>query len=350
MKKLSVTLGYSQQFSRSINTFKLSIALWDFKTLKQKDSKHVGTINHCRNIVAVGPVVDIEEVPTGFRGVYQHGVDTDSFVHFFDNYVVQPEVQLLSSGSDGSTIYHSPSQRSEPSIFSSHPDENSSSTSSSSASPMDFIADIPQLEQSPTAITQLSLPTADVTTPYFTESFAQLRESVNQIHFEQVQTRDDVKKLKHVGTINHCRNIEAVGPVVDIEEVPTGFRGVYQHGVDTDSFVHFFDNYVVQQSHPDENSSSTSSSSASPMDFIADIPQLEQSPTAITQLSLPTADVTTPYFTESFAQLRESVNQIHFEQVQTRDDVKKLKYVLLLHIRGLERRFTEISDQQDRAY
>ncbi|KZV27309.1 serine/threonine protein kinase [Dorcoceras hygrometricum] len=100
----------------------------------------------------------------------------------------------------------------------------------------------------------------------------------------------------------------------------------------------------------DPDSLSTSSSSASTMDFIADIPQLEQSPAVITQISTPTAAVTTPDFTESFAQLRASVNQIQFEQVQTRGDVEKLKDVLLLHITSLERRFTEISDQQDRAY
>ncbi|KZV22253.1 hypothetical protein F511_28647 [Dorcoceras hygrometricum] len=42
----------------------------------------------------IGPVVDIEEVPKGFRSVFQHGVDTDSFVDYFDDYVVQPEIKL----------------------------------------------------------------------------------------------------------------------------------------------------------------------------------------------------------------------------------------------------------------
>ncbi|KZV17417.1 splicing factor 3B subunit 1-like [Dorcoceras hygrometricum] len=58
----------------------------------------VGTVNRCRDII--GPVVDIEEVPSGFRGVFQHGVDTDSLVDFFNNYVVQPVRHLDSVTAD----------------------------------------------------------------------------------------------------------------------------------------------------------------------------------------------------------------------------------------------------------
>ncbi|KZV52900.1 splicing factor 3B subunit 1-like [Dorcoceras hygrometricum] len=48
--------------------------------------------------------------------------------------------------------------------------------------------------------------------------------------------------------------------------------------------------------------------------------------------------------------LRASVNQIQTQHVQKRDDAEKLKDVLLLHIRSLEQRFTEILDQLDRTY
>ncbi|KZV43075.1 phragmoplast orienting kinesin 1-like [Dorcoceras hygrometricum] len=137
------------------------------------------------------------------------------------------------------------------------------------------------------------------------------------------------------------------GTVRDLEVDPTDFCGVFRRGLDVQLIS---SDSSSSSTHPNPDSLSTSSSSASPMDFIDDIPKLEQSPAVFTQISMPTADVTTPDFTESFAQLRASVNQIQFEQVQTRDDVEKLKDVLLLHIRGLERRFTEISDQQDRAY
>ncbi|KZV26676.1 splicing factor 3B subunit 1-like [Dorcoceras hygrometricum] len=58
----------------------------------------VGTVNRCRDII--GPIVDIEEVPSGFRSVFQHGVDTDSFVDFFDKYIVQPYLRTKDSIGD----------------------------------------------------------------------------------------------------------------------------------------------------------------------------------------------------------------------------------------------------------
>ncbi|KZV48605.1 hypothetical protein F511_28080 [Dorcoceras hygrometricum] len=149
--------------------------------------------------------------------------------------------------------------------------------------------------------------------------------------------------LKLVGTHNFCRALVIRGTVRDFEVNPTEFCGVFRRGLDVQLISSDSSSSFV---HPDPDYLSTSSSSASPLDFTADIPQLEQSPAVITHISMPTADVTTPDFTESFAQLRASVNQIKFEKVQARDDVYKLKDVLLLHISSLERRFTEISDQR----
>ncbi|KZV50454.1 hypothetical protein F511_18973 [Dorcoceras hygrometricum] len=119
--------------------------------------------NFCRALVVRGTVRDLEVNPIEFCGVFRR----------------VPDVQLISSDSSSSSV---------------HPDPDFLSTSSSGASPMDFIVDIPQLEQSPAVITQISMPTADVTTPDFIESFAQLRESVNQIQFEQLG--GDAKKGK----------------------------------------------------------------------------------------------------------------------------------------------------------
>ncbi|KZV23728.1 hypothetical protein F511_31778 [Dorcoceras hygrometricum] len=88
----------------------------------------VGTVNYCRDIV--GPIVDIEEIPTGFRSVFQSGIDTNSFVKFLDDFVVQPVIQVLpeveSVSSDGSTVYHSPSPISKPSIVSQGEDPTAS--------------------------------------------------------------------------------------------------------------------------------------------------------------------------------------------------------------------------------
>ncbi|KZV15943.1 beta-galactosidase 16-like [Dorcoceras hygrometricum] len=72
--------------------------------------------------------------------------------------------------------------------------------------------------------------------------------------------------------------------------------------------------------------------------------------TAVDQILMPTADVTPQDFTAPLAHLRASVNQIQIDRVQKRDDIEKLKDVLLLHIRGIDKRFTEILEQQDRTY
>ncbi|KZV35448.1 splicing factor 3B subunit 1-like [Dorcoceras hygrometricum] len=62
--------------------------------------------------------------------------------------------------------------------------------------------------------------------------------------------------------------------------------------------------------HTDPDSLSTSSTSTSPMDFVADIPQLEQSPAASTQILMPTTAIPSTDFPESFAQLTASVTQL----------------------------------------
>ncbi|KZV37071.1 hypothetical protein F511_25639 [Dorcoceras hygrometricum] len=76
------------------------------------------TINRCRDII--GPFVDIEEIPTGFRGLFQNGLNTNSFVTFLNDFVEQPEEQVLpeveSFSSGDSTVYRSPSQDAEPSL------------------------------------------------------------------------------------------------------------------------------------------------------------------------------------------------------------------------------------------
>ncbi|KZV35357.1 hypothetical protein F511_37819 [Dorcoceras hygrometricum] len=68
---------------------------------------------------------------------------------------------------------------------------------------------------------------------------------------------------------------------------------------------------------------------------------------AATQFSLP---VVSTDLTEAFAQLRASVEQIHFEQIRRKDDADKLRDILLMRIRDLERQFSRRFDEQDRAY
>ncbi|KZV31146.1 glycine C-acetyltransferase [Dorcoceras hygrometricum] len=71
----------------------------------------------------------------------------------------------------------------------------------------------------------------------------------------------------------------------------------------------------------------------------------DEDDTAATQFSLP--DISTD-LTEAFAQLRASVEQIHFEQIRHKDDADKLRDILLMHIRDLEKQFSGRFDEQDR--
>ncbi|KZV29319.1 Catalase [Dorcoceras hygrometricum] len=69
---------------------------------------------------------------------------------------------------------------------------------------------------------------------------------------------------------------------------------------------------------------------------------LDDPDTAATAFSLPAAD--TPDLTEELSQLRDSI-----EQIRDRVDDAKLKDTLLLHLHGIEQRFTARLDDQDRV-
>ncbi|KZV30603.1 227 kDa spindle- and centromere-associated protein [Dorcoceras hygrometricum] len=81
------------------------------------------------------------------------------------------------------------------------------------------------------------------------------------------------------------------------------------------------------------------------MHFTAyDIPLDEE-----TQISIPTAIVSSHDYTDAFAQLRAAVDQITFVQVQTRFHLDKLKVELSKKISNLENAFLTASDNQDRV-
>ncbi|KZV30034.1 protein SUPPRESSOR OF PHYA-105 1 [Dorcoceras hygrometricum] len=98
--------------------------------------------------------------------------------------------------------------------------------------------------------------------------------------------------------------------------------------------------------HPDSPLTSADSS----LHFNAnDIPTEEDS--SGHQLILPyTATPTTTDIAASFAQLRASIDQVQFEQIRQKDDIDKLKDILLMHIRDLEKQFSDRFDQQDFSY
>ncbi|KZV58623.1 putative glycerophosphoryl diester phosphodiesterase 2 [Dorcoceras hygrometricum] len=67
-------------------------------------------------------------------------------------------------------------------------------------------------------------------------------------------------------------------------------------------------------------------------------------------ISPSTATPTTTDIAASFAQLRVSIDQVQFEQIRRKDDMDELKDILLMHIRDLEKQFSDRFDQHDRAY
>ncbi|KZV27702.1 hypothetical protein F511_28389 [Dorcoceras hygrometricum] len=69
--------------------------------------------------------------------------------------------------------------------------------------------------------------------------------------------------------------------------------------------------------------------------------------TATTPISLPAISTD---LQASFAQLRASIEQLQFEQLRRKDDTEKLKDILPMHIRDLEKQFNARFDEHDRAY
>ncbi|KZV47943.1 hypothetical protein F511_28722 [Dorcoceras hygrometricum] len=55
-------------------------------------------------------------------------------------------------------------------------------------------------------------------------------------------------------------------------------------------------------------------------------------------------------FIEAFAQLRSSINHMQFEQIRQKDDGEHLKDMILTEIRSLEKKLTEMLEQQDIFY
>ncbi|KZV57812.1 bifunctional nuclease 1-like [Dorcoceras hygrometricum] len=75
--------------------------------------------------------------------------------------------------------------------------------------------------------------------------------------------------------------------------------------------------------------------------------RFDENDTAATSTSLPAIATD---FIESFARLHASIDQVQFEQIRRRNDADKLKEILLLHIRDLEKQVNARFDEHDKAY
>ncbi|KZV33617.1 patatin-like protein 2 [Dorcoceras hygrometricum] len=220
----------------------------------------VGTVNYCRDIV--GPIVDIEEIPTVFRRVFQ-------------------------------CVYCSPSPISTPLISSQGADPTASGVQKDTT----LVATEPGVQIQPVSVT---------TDP--TIQIAPVLGSMDQV--VQMET-----------------NSEPIDRTIQ-------FKANHNPGTPGSG--------ILSPRHTDTifNSPHTSTSSDSHLRFIADdIPQGDNHILLYAQNLI-----------ESFAQLRRSINHIQFEQIRQKDDGEHLKDMILMEIRSLEKKLTEILEQQDSLY
>ncbi|KZV47907.1 hypothetical protein F511_15007 [Dorcoceras hygrometricum] len=180
--------------------------------------RYVSKINRCRDIV--GSLVDIEEIPTGFRGLFQRGLNTNSFATFLDDCVEQPEEHVLpgdeSSSYDDSVFYGSPSLDAEPSVKTSPVvDITSVPTDFASLSPRNSDISLPFPHQNPstdtsmhfdtadiplgtdTAVEQIPVPSTAAPAMNINEQFAQLRTSISVISIKQLRTQSKIGDLQN---------------------------------------------------------------------------------------------------------------------------------------------------------
>ncbi|KZV57331.1 hypothetical protein F511_37961 [Dorcoceras hygrometricum] len=155
--------------------------------------------------------------------------------------------------------------------------------------------------------------------------------------------------LKPVWSHNICTDLVAVGPVVDRSGIPRRTVNNVQYCIrivdsirvpSTDANPNISSS--TSSSSAESESSSSSSSTSSPIDFVN-----EETPDA--QTLIPTAIVSSNDYTNAFAQLKDSVDQISLEQVQTIFHIEKLKTALFTKISILETAFLTRSDNQDRV-
>ncbi|KZV32867.1 hypothetical protein F511_06131 [Dorcoceras hygrometricum] len=178
----------------------------------------VSTVNRCRDIIV--PLVDIEEIPTGFRGLFQNGLNTNSFATFLNDVVEPLEEQVLSEvksfSSDDSIFYRYPSQDVEPSVLTT-PAVHVASVPTDFASLSSRNSDIslPSPHQSPstdssmhfnaedislgtdTVVAQILLPTTAGPTIDLSEQFAQLRASISQLSIKKLKTQSSIDNLQN---------------------------------------------------------------------------------------------------------------------------------------------------------
>ncbi|KZV27491.1 hypothetical protein F511_24763 [Dorcoceras hygrometricum] len=189
------------------------------------------------------------------------------------------------------------------------------------------------------------------------ESFKVLHKQWAYVCIEVVQS-STIGSLQPVGSHNFCRDIVAVSTVIDIALDSSDFVGVFHRGTDVHMILSESISSSSGSAHPDPTVFASISQRPLDTDLTSPNPSTtdyrvffttDDTPMGVDQFLMPTA-VTPQDFTEPLAQLRALVNQISTERVQMRNDSEKLKDMLLMEIRSLEKKVTEMLIQQDSHY
>ncbi|KZV21373.1 Splicing factor 3B subunit [Dorcoceras hygrometricum] len=154
------------------------------------------------------------------------------------------------------------------------------------------------------------------------------------------------------------QDIVAVSTVVDIAVDPADFVGVFRRGTDVHMILSDLSSSSSRSTHPDPEVSASVSQRHLDTDLFSQNPSTTDSRILFTADDVLLRDeqgdeqilLTTPNLIDSFAQLRRSINHMKFEQIRQKDDGEKLKDMILMEIRSLEKKLTGMLEQQDNLY
>ncbi|KZV49922.1 hypothetical protein F511_31554 [Dorcoceras hygrometricum] len=162
--------------------------------------------------------------------------------------------------------------------------------------------------------------------------------------------------LRPVGSFNFCTDLVPVGSVFGENSIPQRIVDYVSYRIQIlDSVLPYFSvqiSPVVDITSAPTNSvlpsPHQSSTFASSMHFTDDI--LQGTETAVEQILEPSTSLTATAFTESFAQLRDSISQISIKQVRTQRSLDDIKSELLFKIDNLAKASAEARDQQTQSF
>ncbi|KZV57211.1 splicing factor 3B subunit 1-like [Dorcoceras hygrometricum] len=166
--------------------------------------------------------------------------------------------------------------------------------------------------------------------------------------------------LQPYGSHNFCRDIVAVGTVVDVAVDPVEFVGNFRRGLDVQLILSYSSSSSSRSTHPSASASASQrhldtdlispnpSTTDSRILFNTDDFHMDDEKT-INQILLPTSPTLATTVLESLAQLRTFVSQLSIKQMRTESSIGDLRDHLLSKIDHLGKSFADAHSQHDQA-